>query len=455
MKTGKKIKFSNTQVIILSFLVVILIGTLLLTLPISSADGKVTPVIDAMFTAATSVCVTGLVVVDTFSHWSVFGQVVILILIQCGGLGIVTFTAFVMVVIGKKVTLKDRMLLQDALNLETMKGLVKFMKKVLTGTIVVESIGALCYMFVFVPEYGPRGIWISIFNAVSAFCNAGIDIIGNSSLQPYATNVWVNIVTILLIIMGGIGFVVWWDILGIVEKLKKKDITSSHLFRKLSLHSKIVIITTLVLIFGGGTLIMLLEYGNPDTIGNMNFGHKIVASIFQAVTTRTAGFCTFSQKHMRDATTLLCIIMMFIGGSPVGTAGGIKTTAFALVILSARATVKGTEDVTVNRKTIPSKKVKKALGVITIAITVLFIMIMLLSIVNGGEFLDVFFEVTSAIATAGLSRDYTATLNLAGKAIIILCMFLGRVGPISLVIAFNFSKNKGIVMYPEEDITVG
>lgn len=450
-----KLKLSNTQIIILSFLVVILIGTVLLTLPISSADGNATPIIDAMFTATTSVCVTGLVVVDTFSHWSYFGQAVILFLIQCGGLGIVTLMAFIMVIMGKKVTLKNRMLLQDAFNLDTMRGLVKFLKKVLFGTLLVEGIGAVGYMFTFVPEYGLKGIWISVFNSVSAFCNAGIDIIGDSSLTPYATNIWVNIITICLIVFGGIGFIVWLDVIDVIKRKLHKEFTGG-IFGRLSLHSKLAIIVTLILIFVGGILIMILEYDNKGTIGNMNFGQKFMASVFQSVTTRTAGFLTFSQKNMRDATTLLCLIMMFIGGSPVGTAGGIKTTTFALVVLSAAATAKGSEDVVLMKKTIPSRKVKKALGVMMIAVMVLFTMIIVMSVVCDGDFLDIVFEVTSAIATAGLSRNFTSTLSEAGKALIILCMYLGRIGPISLVIALSFNKSKkGLVMYPEEDITVG
>lgn len=453
---GKKIELSTTQIIISGFLIVILIGALLLMLPVSSAAGTSTSFVDSLFTAATSVCVTGLVVVDTYSHWSYFGQAVILVLIQCGGLGIVTITTGIMVITGRKVTLSDRLLLQDAYNLNTLSGLVKFMKRILKGTFLVEGIGAVLLMCQFIPEFGLRGIWISVFTSISAFCNAGMDIIGNTSLAQYVGNPLVNVVVAVLIILGGIGFIVWWDILKICDQVRKKEIKIKSFFQRLSLHSKIVIVTTAILLFGGALIIFALEYNNVDTMGNLSFAHKLMASMFQSVTTRTAGFLTISQKGLRDATAFVCIIMMFVGGSPVGTAGGIKTSTIALLFLSARSTVKGTEDVSVFRKTIPKKTIKKAIAVIVISISVAFGLIILLSIVNGGDFVDVAFETISAIATVGLSRDYTSTLNTFGKLLITFGMYLGRVGPISLVIAIGFKKGKkGVIIYPEEDVTVG
>lgn len=452
----KLLNFSTTQIIVLGFLLAVLIGAVILTLPICAADGKNTDFIDALFTATTSVCVTGLVVVDTYSHWSYVGQAVILFLIQCGGLGIVTLTTMVMVMIGKKITLKDRVLLQDAFNLDTLSGLVKFMKKIIFGTFVVEGIGAVCYMFTFIPEYGLRGIWISVFISISAFCNAGIDLIGSSSLAPYVTNVWVNIVTMTLIIVGGIGFIVWWDVLNVIRKIKKGEEELRNLFKKLTLHSHIVIVTTLILVFGGGLLVFIMEYNNPATIGNLNIGQKLMASIFQSVTTRTAGFLTISQKGLREPTAFVSMILMFIGGSSVGTAGGVKTTTVAVLFITAWSVVKGSEEVSAFKKRIPVKTIRKAMAVVMISLMVLFVMIILLFMANGGEFVDVCFEATSAIGTAGLTRDYTGTLNLFGKIIIITCMYLGRIGPISMVIAFNFKNSKkSMLIYSEEDITVG
>lgn len=456
MKEEKKRGLSTTQVVAMGFFTAILIGTVILMLPVCSADGEVTGFVDALFTATTSVCVTGLVVVDTFSHWSTIGHVVILILIQCGGLGIITLTMAVMVIIGKKVTLKDRMVLQDAFNLNTLGGLVKFLKKIIKGTFVVEGIGALCYMFVFVPQYGLRGIWISVFTAVSAFCNAGIDLIGSTSLTPYVGNVWLNLVTMLLIIIGGIGFIVWWDVIDVVRRIKNGEIHIRNFFKKLTLHSHIVIVATLGLIIGGAVIIFMMEYTNPETIGNMSFGQKILASFFQSVTTRTAGFFTISQKGLRDTTAFFCLILMFIGGSPVGTAGGIKTTTVALLLIVAYSVARGYETTSIFKRRIPEKTIKKALAVVMVSMFILFVMICLVSITNNGEFMDVAYETTSAIATVGLTRNFTGTLNMAGKLIITFCMYLGRIGPISLVILFNFkNSSKSMLIYSEEDITVG
>ena len=448
---------STTQIIVLGFLTAIIIGGFLLSLPVSSADGHSVPLLDAMFTSTTSVCVTGLVVANTYEQWSRFGQAVILLLIQCGGLGIVTFTTSFMLILGRKVTLRDRLLMQDAYNLNTLTGLVKFTKKVIFGTLIVESIGAVLYMFTFIPEFGwKEGIWISVFNSVSAFCNAGIDIIGPNSLAPYVTNVSVNLITMALIILGGIGFIVWWDILHMAGKVKRKEVPSGAFFNRLSLHTKIVLTTTLCLIGIGTLLIFILEFNNPETIGGLSFGDKIMASAFESVTARTAGFLTFSQKAMRDSSALVCMILMFIGGSPVGTAGGVKTSTFALVIIAAMSAVKGSEHGTAFRRRLHNRTMRKALAVILISFLVVLSATILLSTFCGGELTDVMFETFSAIGTAGLTRDYTASMNSIGKIIIMICMYLGRVGPISMAIIFGFKKNKyGLAEYPSEDITVG
>lgn len=459
MKRNRESKWtlSTTQLIAVGFLAALLIGALLLTLPISSANGKSIPFVDALFTSTTSVCVTGLVVVNTFEQWSRFGQVVILLLIQCGGLGIVSFTTAIMLMLRKKVTLRDRLLIQDAFNLNTLTGLVKFTKKIIFGTLIVEGIGAFFYTFTFIPQFGwGEGIWISVFNAVSAFCNAGIDIIGPNSLAPYASNVSVNLVTMGLIVMGGIGFIVWWDVLGVITRVRNKDIPFRALFNRLNLHTKIVLTTTACLIIGGTLLIFALEYTNPETIGGMSFGDKIMASSFQSVTTRTAGFFTFSQKAMKDATALICMILMFIGGSPVGTSGGIKTSTFALIIILAISTIRGTEDGVAFRRRLRNRTMRKALAVIFISLLVVLTASICLSTFSGGALVDVMYETFSAVATVGLTRDYTSTLNTVGKLIITTCMYLGRIGPITMAIIIGSKKHKyGHAEYPAEDITVG
>lgn len=447
---------STTQIIALGFLSAIFIGTILLMLPFSSADGKMTPFIDALFTATTSICVTGLVVAPTYLKWSLFGKIIILILIQLGGLGIISFTTGIMVVIGRRITLRDRLLLEDALNLNTLSGLVAFLQKIFKGTFLIESIGAICYSFVFIPKYGIfRGIWYSVFHSVSAFCNAGIDLLGDNSLMDYVMNPWVNLVTMALIIMGGIGFIVWWDILRILKGIKEKEIVPRHAFRRLHLHTKLVLISTLTLILLGTVLIYILEFSNEGTIGKWNPLEKIMPSMFQSVTLRTAGFCTIPQENLNGTTSIICLILMFIGGSSIGTAGGIKTTTFVLLILSALATIKGNEHLVVFRRTIPHRIVQRALAVSLVSFLVLITSIILLSIAENSSLLNIAYEATSALGTVGLTRNFTNHLHIVGKVIIIMSMYLGRIGPISLAILFNSKEKRALVSYPHEDVTVG
>lgn len=452
----KKREMSTAQMIALGFAAAVLIGSLLLCLPVCSSDGTWTNYLDALFTATTSVCVTGLVVVDTYAHWNAFGQGVILLLIQCGGLGIVTLTTALMVLIGKKVTLKDRLLLSASFNLDTMQGLVRFLVRVLKGTLLVEGIGAICCLPIFVPEYGIRGIWVSVFHAVSAFCNAGMDIIGTDSLMAYVGNPWLNLVTMLLIVLGGIGFIVWWDVLRVIRKIRAGNVARRFWFRQLRLHTKIVLLMTLALVFGGALLVFLLEYGNPETLGNLPFGTKLLASLFQSVSFRTAGFATISQKGLSGGSVIVGILLMIIGGSPIGTAGGIKTTTVAIVLFTTMATIKGDADVKVFRRTIPTRTLRKAISVTLVFGMVLLSVIVLMSVLEPGSMTDIAYETASALGTVGLSRSYTATMNAAGKVVILLCMFLGRIGPISMAIALHLrGHNKTEVKYPEEDVTVG
>ena len=442
----KYLRLTTTQIIMLSFLGMILLGSLLLALPVSSADGVAVPYLDALFTATTATCVTGLVTLPTFSTWSIFGQVVILVLIQVGGLGVITVISAFMLLLQKRMGIGDRLLLQDAFNLNTLSGIVRFVKRVLFGTFLVELLGAVFYMTVFVPEFGARGVWISVFTAVSAFCNAGIDIIGPNSLCDYATNPMVNLVTSALIILSGIGYIVWWDVLRVGRKG----------FRGLTLHSKIAISTTLILIFGGGLLIFLLEYGNPLTIGELSLFDKLQVSFFQSITTRTAGFATVPQENLTNASSILCLLLMFIGGSPVGTAGGIKTVTVAVLAVSALATIRNQNDVTLFNRTISRQAVNKAVAVTAMSFAILFGSTMLLCAVTDASALDIVYETVSATATVGLTRNLTPYLSSAGKAVIIATMYLGRVGPISLALALNSSKKqRNLIKNPTEDISVG
>ncbi|MCR5690897.1 MAG: TrkH family potassium uptake protein [Eubacterium sp.] len=452
---NKERHLSTTKIIVMGFLITIVVGALLLMLPISTAEGLETSPIDALFTATTSVCVTGLVTLPTYSQWSIFGQVVILILIQVGGLGIITFTTIFLRILGRRIGLKERLLIQDAYNLDTMKGMVKLVQRVICGTFLVEGLGALSYMLVLVPDYGLRGIWMSVFNAVSAFCNAGMDIIGPNSLMDYATHPWMNLVTMGLIILGGLGFPVWWNILDTFHYDKVHYPSRREAFRHLRLHTKLVLFMTLVLIVLGALMILALEYNNPATLGKMSLWGKILASLFQSVTTRTAGFAGISQSGMREATSFICCILMFIGGSPSGTAGGIKTTTVAVLTLTVYSIIKGRRDTEIFERKISSDNVRKALSVFMVSFLAMLISVMLLSAVQEEPFMDCFYESVSAIATVGLSRDMTANLNELGKIIIIVTMYLGRIGPISLALFFNAKKFPNLKKYKTENISIG
>ena len=456
MKRKKK-ELSTTQIIMLGFLALIFIGALLLMLPICSSKGSDTPFLSSLFTATTCVCVTGLVVVDTYAHWSTFGHIVMLLLIQCGGLGVVTLSTYILTLLGQKIGLKQRLLLEDALNLDTMSGLIRFIKRVFKGTLLIEGIGAVMYMLVFVPEMGLRGIWVSVFNAVSAFCNAGIDIIGATSLAPYADNLIVNITTMLLIIIGGIGFVVWWDVLKVFGMYRSGEVHKKHLWNGLRLHSKIVFATSAGLTLAGFLFVLILEWSNPLTLGSLSVPVKLQAAMFQSVTLRTAGFFTISQKGLHNSTAFLCLILMFIGGSPVGTAGGIKTTTAAVLFVAMWSTIKGRSFTAVFGRKINPATVRKALSVTLISISATIVALIIMLTFCEGDFMDLSYEVFSALGTVGLSRNITSGLNSIGQILIIMCMYLGRTGPISLVIALNNIKGKNtkLIEYPEESVTVG
>ena len=449
----KRISLSTTQIIMLSFLAVILLGSVLLSLPISTVDGKSVSYIDALFTATTATCVTGLVTLPTVTTWSIFGQAVVLFLIQVGGLGIVTVVSGFMIALNKKFGISDRLLLQDAFNLNTLSGLVKFVKKVIAGTFVVEGVGALFYMTVFIPEYGARGIWISIFNSVSAFCNAGIDIIAENSLCSYAQNPIINLVTCVLIVVGGLGYIVWWDLFRISSLWKKQGFAC---VKRLTLHSKIAIWMTSILIFVGAFAFFVLEYNNPLTLGEQSLFNKVQISFFQSVTTRTAGFATIPQEYLTNSSAVVSMLLMFIGGSPVGTAGGIKTVTIAVLIVSAFSTIRNKEEVAFFKRTISKKAISKAVAVTSISFIIMFVSTVLLAAVTNADALDIVYETVSATATVGLTRNLTPMLNVWGKIIIIITMYLGRVGPISLVIAFGTKKEKSnIIKNPIEEISIG
>ncbi len=436
----KQSRLSSIQIIVFGFLLVIMTGSILLCLPVSSADGTFTSPIDALFTATTSVCVTGLTTVTTATHWSLFGKIVILLLIQLGGLGVVCAGIGVMLIIRKRITMRERLLIQAAYSLDNIDGMVRLIKKVALGSFTVELIGAIFYAYVFIPDYGViKGICYSVFHSVSAFCNAGIDLISDSSLCVYRDNVIINITTMLLIVIGGIGFMVWWDVKKVIVEGFKRP---RYIFKRLTVHSKVAILTTIILILGGALTFLVVEYNNPDTIGEMSIGNKVMASMFESVTLRTAGFFSIPQQNFREISYLVMLVLMFIGGSPIGTAGGLKTTTVAMIFLCVKSTVKGKRDTEVFNRKISGENIRTAMSVLSIAGVISIIAIFLLAAIEPFGLKDIFFEVMSAIGTVGLTRGITADLTSAGKVIICLVMFAGRIGPITLAMAFNMKRKK-------------
>lgn len=449
----KKFSVSTIWVIMLSFLAVIFVGSLLLYMPVSTADGNGVSYIDALFTATTATCVTGLVTLPVVSTWSIFGQIVLLALIQVGGLGVITVVSGFMIAIHKKIGFSNRLLLQDSFNLNSLSGIVAFVKKVITGTFIVEAVGAVMYMTVFVPEFGVKGIWISVFNSVSAFCNAGIDIIADNSLCNYMTNPVINFTTILLIVLGGLGYIVWWDIIRVSKQMRAQGL---RCFKRLTLHSKIAVSSTIIFILAGAFLIFIFEADNPLTVGDNTLFEKLQFSLFQSVTTRTAGFATVPQENLSSGSSFVSLVLMFIGGSPVGTAGGIKTVTVAILFAAAMSTIRNQNETELFNRTLPKKAINKAVAVCGMSFIIMLCSTLLLSMVCDAPALDIIYETVSATATVGLTRNLTAGLDFWGKSIIICTMYLGRIGPISLAFAFGTRKeNRNIIKNPVEEISIG
>ena len=418
------------QIILLGFFITIFAGSILLTLPIAAKSGQATSYIDALFTATTSVCVTGLVVETTMTHWSLFGQVVILLLVQIGGLGVVTITTGMFYVLGRRITLGNRMLIQESLGLNTLTGLVPLVKKIILGTAIVEA----------------------VFNSISAFCNAGMDIVKEDSFRSYVTNPVINFTTMALIVLGGLGFIVWKDLWQSMKKLIKEKIPVKRIVQQLKFQTKIVLSISTFLILFGTVLIFLFEYHNPATMGNLSLPGKVMASLFQAVTTRTAGFETVAQGALTDASSLVSMFLMIIGGSPAGTAGGVKTVTFAILIFCVISAAKQEESISLFKRRVPGNLLSKALAIIVINLMVLMTSVLLLLVFDHGNFMESCYECVSALGTVGLTKGLTPNLTIAGKVIIIITMYLGRVGPISMAIGFSQKNKKKQVMYPEQDL---
>ncbi|MDD5899952.1 MAG: TrkH family potassium uptake protein [Lachnospiraceae bacterium] len=451
----KKVRFTTTRMIMLGFFIGALAGTALLSLPIASADGKPANFLDALFVATSAICVTGLSTVVTAAQWSLFGQIVILFLIQFGGLGIVTVMTSMLLLFRRRISLSERLLIQEAYNLDTLGGLVRITKSIVKGAMIVEGIGAVFFFFCFVGEYGPRAVWYAIFHSVSAFCNAGLDLVGDSGFVAFQTNLPVNLITMALIVVGGIGFPVWWDVLGKVKRIREKEIPAGQLWRRLSLHTKLAVTMTVTLIVSGAVLYFLFEYNNPDSMGNLSMGEKIMASFFQSVTTRTAGFQTIPQENLTQASGFLTLIFMVIGGSPSSTAGGIKTVTFFVLTLSVISLIRGKKDLEVFGRRLPEFYVRKASAIFSVSFCCMIAATLLLCATQGWTVMEALYEAGSALATVGLSCGKTGDLNPVGKVIITCCMYLGRIGPITLALSLQSSGKRNNRELPEGRVLIG
>lgn len=456
MKRLSKVKtaiFSfPTRTICISFFLVIILGALLLMLPISSKERLVTSFTDTLFTATSATCVTGLVLFDTFLYWSGFGQGVILCLIQIGGLGLVTFATFFAILARRRLGFKGMQLAQESVNSIGFQDIQQIVKKVVSLTLIFESTGAVLLATTFVPKYGLQGIFTSIFLSVSAFCNAGFDILGHEgafvSLGNYNDNPVVIITLCALIVIGGLGFTVWSDLLAF-----KKT-------KKMLLHTHVVLIMTTVLLVLGTVLFYIFEYNNPNTLGPMTQLEKFFASLFQSVSARTAGFSSVNLAQLNGVTKIILIVLMFIGASPGSTGGGIKTTTFAVIVMTVISVIKGKNDTVILKRKVPPSTVYKSLSIVTLSILVVTLasaaIYFDMASVSPVAGIDAVFETVSAFATVGSSAGVTAVTNTFGKLLLTLCMFLGRVGPVSFVVSLSMrapSNRKEII--PEGKIMVG
>lgn len=439
--------FTPAQILVAGFAGLIILGTILLTLPISSRSGQWTPFIDAFFTATSATCVTGLVVVDTGTYYSVFGQMVILGLIQMGGLGIMTMTTIFALIVGKKINLKERLIMREALNSMNLEGVVRLTRSIIGMTLLIEGLGAVILAVRFSYDVGWRkGIYFGFFHSVSAFCNAGFDLFGSvygkfTSMTHYVNDPVVSLTVPVLFILGGLGFIV----IG--------DVARNRRFSRLSLHSKIALILTLSLITSAMVLFWLFESRN--TIEDLGLMGSVLAAFFQSVTPRTAGFNTLDIAALTQATQFLIIILMFIGACPGGTGGGIKTTTFGALVMGAWSIVTGRTDAEVFGRRLPSDAILKSLAITLWAATLVIFITMTLTFTEQANFLMILFETVSAFGTVGLSMGLTTHLSDFGKVLIVLTMFAGRVGPLTVMLAIWQRQQVKKYRYPEERLIVG
>ncbi len=449
-KTVQSVKGSMTytQIIALGYFTLILAGTLLLLLPAATKSGESAGFLTALFTATTSTCVTGLVVVDTATYWSVFGQLVILLMIQIGGLGFMTMGVVFAMILKKKITLSVRGLVQESMNANQVGGMVKLVKNVFLGTVLIEGIGALLLAIRFVPQFGvPKGIYYSIFHSISAFCNAGIDLMGSvsgeySSLSDYVKDPLVSLVVSALIIVGGIGFLVWGDI-------RKNGVK----WKRYTLHTKIALSVTFVLLAGGTVLFYIFE--RNYTLADMSVGEGILASFFDSVTARTAGFNTTDTAALSSSSKLLTILLMFVGGSPGSTAGGIKTVTMMVLFVYVWSNLRGSKSCNIFGRRLWDEDIKKASNVIIISLIMAMAAALAISSIQDIPMEDIMFEIFSAIGTVGMTTGITRSLSVVSRLLIILLMYCGRIGSMSFALSFTERKKVAPIQLPAEKVMIG
>lgn len=443
----KNKSFSPYMTILLSFMVVTILGGILLSLPISMRYGKSVKLIDGFFIATSAICVTGLSSIDIGSVYNIFGQMVILVLIQLGGLGVITFTSVIIIIISKKIGYYTKKIVQEDINIDTTFKIEEYVKKVILSVIVIEFIGTVILFFEFIKKFGfLKAVYYSFFHSVSAFCNAGFSLFSDN-LYGFKNSFIINMTIPLLIFLGGIGFS---TILNCYNVLRKKE-------KRLTSTTKLSIKISIFLVIIGMVAMFILEYSNKSTIGNLSFGQKLEASFFQSVTTRTAGFNTISILGLKRSTSLLFVILMFIGASPGSTGGGIKTTTIGLIILGTLATLKNKDTIEYDKRSVSWRIYSKAITVLFISLIYTTICVFLLILFERNKnLLDLVFEVFSAFGTVGLSRNLTPSLADISKFILIVTMFVGRVGPLTIALALSKSNlKKGRYTYPQENILIG
>ena len=446
IQKNKRIRRKNTtsfQVIIISFACLILVGTMLLMLPVSARHGEMTNFSDALFTAVSATCVTGLVVKDTAMYWSPFGQAVIITLIQIGGMGVITIGLAIITASGRKIGLKQRSTMQESISAHKVGGIVKLTGFIIKTSVIIEFAGMILFLPIFCKDFGIlKGIWYSIFHSVSAFCNAGFDLMGVrgkfSSLTSYGSSIYVNVIIMLLIIMGGIGFLVWSDVSVYKYRL-----------RRYSLQSKIVVVTSILLIIIPAVYFFFFEYSK------VCFNDRLINSMFQSVTTRTAGFNTTDLSQMKESGTAIMIVLMLIGGSPGSTAGGMKTATFAVLLISALTVFRRRNDVQCFRRRISDETVRNASAIFFMYLVLFFTSGILISGIENLPLLTCLFETASAIGTVGLTLGITSKLSLASRIILMMLMFFGRVGGLTLIYAALPSSDANNARMPLEKISVG